>query len=85
QQQVGYRSGRILRVGERFSYPLALVRSGEQVRRGLVLLGNAAHSLHPVAGQGFNLALRDTAALAARVLESWSMKRPLGDLTVLLE
>ena len=85
QQQIGYRCGRIKCIGERFSYPLALVCSCEQVRRGLVLLGNAAHSLHPVAGQGFNLALRDTAALAARLLESWAMKRPLGDLAVLLD
>lgn len=63
----GYRQGRLAAVGERQLYPLKLVASSEQVRRSLVVVGNAAHSLHPVAGQGFNLALRDVAMLA-RVL-----------------
>jgi len=85
QQQIGHRCGRIRKLGVRQSYPLALVRSTEQVRRGLVLLGNAAHSLHPVAGQGFNLALRDTAALAERLLQQWQAKQPLADLTMLLD
>jgi 2-octaprenyl-6-methoxyphenol hydroxylase len=56
----GHRLGRVTRVGSRHSYPLALTEAVEQVRRGMVVLGNAAHALHPVAGQGFNLALRDT-------------------------
>jgi 2-polyprenyl-6-methoxyphenol hydroxylase-like FAD-dependent oxidoreductase len=64
QDRFGYRLGRLRKAGARSSYPLSLVRAQEQVRQGLVLLGNAAHSLHPVAGQGFNLALRDCAALA---------------------
>ncbi len=59
QQQFGHRLGEFTRVGERFSFPLKLVQSEEQVRSGVVVIGNAAHSLHPVAGQGFNLALRD--------------------------
>jgi 2-octaprenyl-6-methoxyphenol hydroxylase len=67
QARFGYRLGRIERVGERSAYPLALVEATEQVRRHIVVLGNAAHALHPVAGQGFNLALRDVEALA-RVL-----------------
>lgn len=83
QQQIGYRLGRLLRAGERQSYPLALVRSHEQVRRSLVLLGNAAHSLHPVAGQGFNLAIRDTAMLAEHLNRAWATATPLGDLAML--
>ena len=83
QAIIGWRAGHILAIGERASYPLALVRSQEQVRRSLVLLGNAAHSLHPVAGQGFNLALRDTAVLAEYLLECWSRRGDPGDLTML--
>jgi 2-octaprenyl-6-methoxyphenol hydroxylase len=63
QQAFGYRLGRLQRLGERSSYPLQLVQAREQVRSGLVVIGNAAHALHPVAGQGFNLALRDVARL----------------------
>ncbi|EAT11412.1 2-octaprenyl-6-methoxyphenyl hydroxylase [Bermanella marisrubri] len=64
QKQIGFDKGLVERVGERQSYPLILVQAQEQVRNGLVVLGNAAHSLHPVAGQGFNLALRDARQLA---------------------
>lgn len=64
QERFGYRLGMLMQVGERHAYPLALTTSTEQVRRNLVVLGNAAHSLHPVAGQGFNLSLRDVAVLA---------------------
>ena len=65
QEQFGYRLGNIQRVGERQSYPLQMIFAKEQVRSGIVLMGNAAHFLHPVAGQGFNLALRDCAQLVA--------------------
>lgn len=64
QQQFGYRLGALLKVGRRASYPLYRLRAREQLGQRLVLLGNAAHNLHPVAGQGFNLSLRDVAALA---------------------
>lgn len=64
QKCFGYRLGMFKKVGERYSYPLSLTTSTEQVRSNLVVLGNAAHSLHPVAGQGFNLSLRDVAVLA---------------------
>ncbi|MFR0673998.1 2-octaprenyl-6-methoxyphenyl hydroxylase [Enterobacterales bacterium AW_CKDN230030176-1A_HGKHYDSX7] len=64
----GYRLGRLRQVGARHVYPLALVESDEQVRPHLVVLGNAAHSLHPIAGQGFNLSLRDVQVLAEALL-----------------
>jgi 2-polyprenyl-6-methoxyphenol 4-hydroxylase len=74
----GYRAGRIVAMGERASYPLALVKAQEQVRPHIVLLGNAAHSLHPVAGQGFNLGLRDAAALAEQIHTAFNSGQPLG-------
>ena len=84
QQVFGDRLGRLLRVGERASYPLALVQSTEQVRRHLVVLGNAAHMLHPVAGQGFNLALRDVAALVHQLREGLARGEAPGSLAPLL-
>lgn len=70
QQQFGDRLGKIKHIGARFVYPLALSVAQEQIRPGLVLLGNVAHTLHPVAGQGFNLALRDAARLAQTLLDA---------------
>lgn len=64
QQAFGWRAGRALAMGRRNRYPLALTRSRGSVAPRILLLGNAAQSLHPVAGQGFNLALRDVALLA---------------------
>jgi len=82
QQAVGHKLGRVIRSGERFSYPLNLVVAQEQVRRHVVVLGNAAHAMHPVAGQGFNLALRDTQALAKQISDHWS-DDSIGSLDVL--
>jgi 2-octaprenyl-6-methoxyphenol hydroxylase len=64
QAAFGNRLGRITRIGTRAVYPLARVRSAEVVGKRAVLIGSAAVNLHPVAGQGFNLALRDVASLA---------------------
>jgi 2-octaprenyl-6-methoxyphenol hydroxylase len=60
----GWRAGRWTRMGRRNQYPLALSRATETVAGRVVLIGNAAQALHPVAGQGFNLGLRDAATLA---------------------
>lgn len=64
QQHFGWRAGKFTRAGRRASYPLKLTRADAAVAKRTVLIGNSAQSLHPVAGQGFNLALRDVAALA---------------------
>jgi len=80
QQAFGYRLGALHQVGARYLYPLTLVEACEQVRPNLVVLGNAAHSLHPIAGQGYNLSLRDTLALAETLLASAA---PLGDFATL--
>lgn len=64
QASFGFRLGRFTRVGRRFGYPLALTRASEQIGTRTVIIGNAAQGLHPIAGQGFNLGLRDVATLA---------------------
>ena len=70
QVEFGYRAGLFTAVGERRSYELATTEAEEQVRRRLVLLGNAARGLHPIAGQGFNLALRDAEVLCSCIAEA---------------
>lgn len=67
QQRFGYRVGRLEKTGVRNVYPLALTESEQLVKDRVVLIGNAAHGLHPVSGQGFNLALRDVAQLAENI------------------
>lgn len=83
QQRFGYRLGRLLQAGARQAYPLALRHCEEQVRAGVVVMGNAAHALHPVAGQGFNLALRDIAALGQVLAPAVAAGQSPGDLAVL--
>jgi 2-octaprenyl-6-methoxyphenol hydroxylase len=60
----GWRAGRFVSAAARGSYPLKLTRTASPVAERTVLIGNAAQALHPVAGQGFNLGLRDAALLA---------------------
>jgi len=64
QSRFGWRAGRFRRIGRRGSYPLKLSRAATTVAQRTVLIGNAAQALHPIAGQGFNLGLRDAALLA---------------------
>jgi 2-octaprenyl-6-methoxyphenol hydroxylase len=70
QERFGFRLGRLTRVGRRHAYPLALTQAEERVGRRVVIIGNAAQGLHPIAGQGFNLGLRDVATLAEVIAES---------------
>ncbi|MBT8422753.1 MAG: 2-octaprenyl-6-methoxyphenyl hydroxylase [Gammaproteobacteria bacterium] len=64
QSCIGMRLGRLQKLGQRSSYPLELVQTAALTTSRAVMIGNAAHGLHPVAGQGFNLGLRDVASLA---------------------
>ena len=70
QQQFGSRLGRLQQIGKRSLFPLEMIRVSQTVGNRWVIIGNAAHTLHPVAGQGFNLGMRDidrlTRVLAAR-------------------
>lgn len=64
EKRFGKQLGAFIKAGKRTAYPLKLVRASEDVRERLVILGNAAHAIHPIGAQGFNLALRDAAVLA---------------------
>lgn len=70
QQRFGYRLGRLLKSGRRAAYPLAMTNARRFAAERALIIGNAAHSMHPVAGQGFNLAIRDVAALAELLHEA---------------
>lgn len=70
QQRFGSELGTFIKAGKRSAYPLKLVRAKEDTRERLVILGNAAHAIHPVGAQGFNLALRDVAVLAEILADS---------------
>lgn len=85
QERFGHRLGVFTKCGARATYPLSLSVAREQVRPGLVLLGNVAHNLHPVAGQGLNLALRDAQALSASLVQAHQSGQSLGAMAVLQE
>jgi 2-octaprenyl-6-methoxyphenol hydroxylase len=72
QARFGWRLGRLEAAGPLARFPLELIRARRLYAERLVLAGNVAHGLHPVAGQGLNLSLRDVAALAA-------LLQPQGD------
>ena len=69
QRRFGFRLGRFLKVGRRVPYPLSLTRAMRTSSGRCVIIGNAAQGLHPVAGMGFNLGLRDVASLAELIAE----------------
>ncbi len=83
QKRLGRRVGRILSVTPRHAYPLGLEYVRDHVRPRLAFIGNAAHLIHPVAGQGFNLGLRDVAVLAEVLAEAAAGQRDPGLLETL--
>jgi 2-octaprenyl-6-methoxyphenol hydroxylase len=83
RQRAGDRAGRLDRVGQRNAYALNLVRVTDSVRPRTVVIGNAAHTVHPVAGQGFNLGLRDVAVLAELLHDAAAAGRDIGDTALL--
>lgn len=71
QQAFGWRLGRIVHSGKRTVYPLALTTADSSITHRTVLVGNAAQTLHPIAGQGFNLGMRDVMSLAETLASAW--------------
>ncbi len=83
QERFGYRLGVFQAAGGRTSYPLKLLRAKEHIRPRVALIGNAAHALHPITGQGFNLGIRDVAVLADVLADAHHQRVDIGALSVL--
>ncbi|BCU65441.1 2-polyprenyl-6-methoxyphenol 4-hydroxylase [Acinetobacter bouvetii DSM 14964 = CIP 107468] len=85
QQTYGDRAGKFQKTGKRFSFPLSQVLAEKQAVGRVVLMGNAAHTIHPVAGQGFNLCMRDAYVLRRYLIEQNTQASDLGDAAMLLD
>jgi len=79
QQRFKLRAGHFTKIGRRSVYALGWMQSREHVRERVAIIGNAAHTLHPVAGQGLNLGLRDVAALAQVIVDGVKAGQDPGD------
>ena len=79
QHTYGDRAGKFEKTGQRFSYPLAQVLAHKQAIGRVVLMGNAAHTIHPVAGQGFNLCLRDADVLVRYLTQQMAVSDDIGN------
>jgi 2-octaprenyl-6-methoxyphenol hydroxylase len=83
ERRFGLSLGNILPLGPRFSYPLTMLLADAYARDRFALVGDAAHGIHPIAGQGFNLGVRDAAALAEILVEGKRAGLDIGSLQVL--
>ncbi|WP_213688030.1 FAD-dependent monooxygenase [Acinetobacter baumannii] len=79
QKTYGARAGKFEKTGKRFSYPLSQVLAHKQAVGRVILMGNAAHTIHPVAGQGFNLCLRDADVLLRYLVNQLSASDDIGN------
>ena len=79
ERRFGASLGRIRVLGRRWAYPISCLLAERYVDRRLALVGDAAHAIHPIAGQGLNLGLRDVAALAETVVDSHRLGLDTGD------
>ncbi len=78
QADFGYRLGQLTLTAPRRAFPLTLVRAQQMFSGRAVIVGNAVHQLHPVAGQGFNLGLRDVVQLAEMILHQHQDQKDIG-------
>ena len=83
ERRFGMSLGHILPLGPRFSYPLTMLLADAYARERFALVGDAAHGIHPIAGQGFNLGVRDAAALAEALVEGKRAGLDIGSMQVL--
>ena len=79
QKTYGDRAGKFQKTGKRFSFPLSQVLAHQQAVGRVILMGNAAHTIHPVAGQGFNLCMRDADVLVRYLNQHIADAQDLGD------
>ncbi len=83
QRRFGHWLGAVRIHGKRWSYPLGLMHAGRYIDRRLALIGDSAHLIHPIAGQGLNLGLRDVAALAETIVDARRLGLDIGRSDVL--
>jgi 2-octaprenyl-6-methoxyphenol hydroxylase len=83
ERRFGTTLGKLQPIGPRFSYPMKVSLADAYVKDAVALVGDAAHAIHPVAGQGFNLGVRDVAALAETLVDGHRLGLDPGSLTVL--
>lgn len=83
QAYFGYRLGKFSLLGKRHVHALKMMVAKEQVRNGLVLIGNAAHTVHPIAAQGFNLGVTDVNLLAKLIADAIKTEKNFAALEVL--
>ncbi|WP_068545675.1 2-octaprenyl-6-methoxyphenyl hydroxylase [Thalassotalea crassostreae] len=79
EQEFGAWLGGFSNIGKRFSFPLKLIKANDQVAHRMALIGNASHTLHPIAGQGFNLGMRDVQVFAELFEQTLQSGNDLGD------
>lgn len=78
QQAFGYRAGRFTQVSQRDSYPLYLVQAQRLVQHRMALIGNAGHAIHPIAGQGYNLGIRDVEVIRQVIKQAVADDQDIG-------
>lgn len=83
QHAFGFRLGTLVKTGKRVSYPLIQNVATTHTHHRVALVGNAAQALHPIAGQGFNLGLRDVATLIFELVQAVSNRTDIGSYRVL--
>lgn len=84
-EQLPSEYGDILKIESRFSYPLGFIHAHHYISTRTALIGDAAHGIHPIAGQGLNLGLRDVACLSERIIENQAIHQDIGSNSLLAQ